>query len=364
MINISVFLILLLGGIGIYVNETIYLVIILSLMLLFSVYIKNGKILLPKHIGLSALFLFSLAISMIWSVNLSNSFNVFCLFLSGILLWIYSSNESSLKMVRLIVILTTLYTLLAYVQNNWGIIRNTHLGLIAPMNSKHHHLGDLWSITLLIPIFAMGRGISIKNKIILLSAIAIGLLTIYISGSRTAVVSLLVPVFIYFLSRFKNRSKIISTLVILLITAILFVAISRQRTILLDRPYILQSIVSFPKHIFGIGMGNFGYISQTFEKSIPLFGGFSEMTHSIPFELLSGMGIMSIFAFLFFVKMCSKELLGVQKKPQLKQLLIIGLLTSFMFDITYNIPLFLWLFFLLLGSGNAYRDDAIKIGIK
>lgn len=360
MINISVFLILLLGGIGIYVNEIIYLVIILSLLLLFSVYIKNGKIILPKNIWLSVLFLLSLAISMVWSVNFSNSFNIFFLFLSGILLWIYSFNEPSLKTVRMIVILTVLFTILAYVQNNWGIIRNTHLGLIAPMNPKHHHLGDLWSITLLIPIFAMDRRISNKNKIIFLSVITIGLLTIYISGSRTAVISLLIPAFVYFLSRFKNRSKIIPTLVILLISTILFVAVSKQRTILFDRPYIFQSVMSFPKHIFGIGMGNFGYISQTFDKSIPLFGGFSEMTHSIPFEFLSGMGILSIFAFLYFINVCSRELAGVNKKPQLKQLLIIGILTSFMFDITYGIPLFVWSLFLLLGASYANGNNTLK----
>lgn len=339
------FLIALLIFIGGYGFEKVAVEVfgfIFSLGLFIYLFSKKQKIRVPKSFLAYTVFLLFVALSFLWSVDGANTLEYFLLFLTGGVVWIVFYNLDKKYVNKLDVVLFVVGVLFfaLYTYYLYGDLSSKQWSLVFPATTNHHHLGDYWAV--ILPLFLFG--IDKKRSFLKYFALFIGLIAIAISLSRSAHVALVGAVVFFFLKgkRLANR-RIIYTLFGIFI--ILFLATGFFKPTLLSRPYFVQSLSGLLKHPFGVGMGNFGDISQEVSG---VFGmdGYSSIAHSVVFEVVSGVGVFG----LLFVYWLTRKVLDVWKNPDmLFAPSFVALTVNFLFDTTYFIPGMLYLWFMLLG---------------
>lgn len=331
---ISTAIFLALGSVGVFSMTFLLFGTVNAIMALGYKLLLNGDVDLPRNYFLYVIFLFILSIHTYFT---NSNFLFFWIFLSGGLLWleVYNFKEVFAQyFASILIILGILMGILYfYSLNNPIVLPNLVSLFIGTTNFvKHSNIGDLWAIILIPIIYKLFRNCS---KIYIPFAL-IGIYFLSISYSRAAIVSLMVGIVYLFKDDLlrKNYQKMLKLLFVVLI--VLFIYFGLSKTILLSRPYFLQAIVGLTKYSLGTGVGNFGLISHD-----------SNLVHNIFLEILSGMGIFSIFFFAWICEILKRVILCKQVDGMMVAIFL-AVLTNFCFNTTYTIPAFVWIWFMSL----------------
>ena len=352
LIFLSFWFILLLGGLGVEVETVQLFGIFFGILLLLACWGKKKKIALPPFFILYSIFLFLFLIhSFLLSVNAKKSLEVLSLFLGGGLFWIAFYNLKggfSRSYGYLIISLGIVFGLLAHFYEFVGLKTIRPWSLYAQTSSyhNHNHLGDLWAPVMVILIFHLFR--DVKN-LLYWFLISVGMYILIISQSRAALLSLSFGLFYLAIkSGLKEKYKNIF-IGIICILVIIFLFFGTQKSVLLSRPYFVQSLFGFFRNPQGVGVGNFEMISKDPKNHILGLSGFSSVTHNIVLELLTGMGIMGLIFVYWLYNVWMRLWKSENKRGMLYRALFLTITINFLFDITYFIPTMYWLWFASLG---------------
>ena len=332
-ITTSIFLAL--GSIGVFSEAFLLLGTVNAIIALGYKFLLNGRIDFPKGYFLYIMFLLTLLIHTFFA---DGKFLFFWLFLSGGLVWLEVYNFKELfsqYFTSVLIILGVLMGILYFYSLSNPIVLPNLVSLFAGTTSliKHSNIGDLWAIVLITIFFKL-----IKNKSkIYIPLILVGIYFLSISYSRAAIVSLSVGIVYLFKDDMikKNYRKKFGILFAGII--ILFIYFGLSKTTLLSRPYFLQALLGLSQYPLGTGMGGFTLISHD-----------SNLVHNIFLEILSGMGVFSIFFFVWIYKVLKSLVLSKQVN-NIAAALFLATLADFCFNTTYTIPGFMWIWFLALG---------------
>lgn len=305
----------------------------------------------PSYFPLMLVFAAILYVYVIFLPEKAQPLYYAILFTQAIVYWLifYNMRNGFQIVERVLIFISILYTCVYLLATIFNINLISLGGLIYTDFSptRHFYLGDLWSFTLAIYICSLllraKAAINGTYKKFVEPSLIIGLgaYSIIISGSRTAVLALAVGVG-YFLIKRHQVGRLAYASVAILTT--LFLIFSFGKTTLFDRPYFSQSLQAFPKHLFGVGMGNFGIIEQTYRLSGVLPSQLSFYTHNIYLESLSGVGIFSVL-FLTFIILLIRDVLNAKEASTIWGALIIAMFVDFMIDTFYTVPGIIWMFF-------------------
>ena len=310
---------------------------------------RNSKFRLPPKFKLYILFLILFFANLFLSFDKDETLKFLLLFVSGGAFWILAYNlgkklegkfEKILIFLGLIFgLFYLIYTLFGLTPPAWGVFSFTSY------ERTHNHIGDLWALVLLVPIYKFLKGE--KNKLINYIVLGLGLTFLAASLSRSAYVSLMVG--ISFISwKLNVWGKYKKFLLFLLGTlAILFISASLLKPTVGNRIYYLQSILGLYYYPLGVGVGNFSQISSQFSYSLPLLRPFSAYVHNIALEVLSGMGILGL-VFIYWLYKVVRDVI-FHPSPLLASAIFLALFANFFFDRTYITPTMLWLWFISLG---------------
>lgn len=348
-----------LGGLGIDLIYVNYLGCAVSVIILIILLASKIKIRFPPNTLLYVLFLAFYLVSFIWSENIYASYVFFLLFLSGFLFWIIFYNlrpflnENSDKLVtRLVLLLGIVFAGLFFGGVHLPYIKQPFFSLIYNfyVTSNHNHLGDFWSVLIIIFTYTF----MIDRKKSQLLVVFAGFVILVFSLSRSAVVACFIG--LTYLAKMNiikvNVSSWIKYLGYLLFICFI-IYISSFKTLLFSRPYYLQTILGFFRNPLGVGVGNFAYISEPLEDIIPNYTNFSSFAHNLVLELISGMGMFSIFFILWFFLSLKMMVFNKSKNTLLVNAVFLTITANFMFDFTYFIPTMLWIWFATLGLSQS-----------
>jgi O-antigen ligase len=350
LMDIVVFILLVLGGFADYVSLPLVGVAV-SLLGVAYVFLRNRQIKIPKYYNLYFLFLVLFLLSNFWSKDTSESYTYYLTFLAGGFFYLYYSNIKS-KDVRLrwaLILLGLFFGIyFVYLKLIGGYTRlGFTLYWYTSVSKNHNHLGDLWAAALLVPIYNLLQ--KDKHKFVNMVLILVGSVFLVISQSRSGYISFLAGILtIFYLVGWQKKFKKILVFVFA-VFLVAFLVVGSQRTILGSREYWIQSIIGFTQYPWGVGVGNFGIISDYVSARIPELNAYSVAVHNIILEMFSGMGILGGVFAAWFVYVLSYLFKEKSRRNILVKSIFIAIAVNFLFDFTYYIPTMLWLWFISLG---------------
>ena len=373
-------------GVGGGRDISLYLLIISAPMGLASILLNKKKPLIPK--GLTKLYLVFItlsAVSVLFSVNITQSIKFLALYAILPVVFIYSQlHRKNLKkaLPLLIFMLSLLFCFDSMVACKWSMVACPPNGyqFVFSKFGSHNHLGDF----LILPLTICFYNLLTKSKSKISTILPAGrqvnysLLTILFlpfflfSYSRSAYLSLFLTVCLLVIDLFRARkfkpkitSLVLAALGLGLSMIFLFsVASDNYRGHIFDKIYSVlsknnkltyktpwgernefiseayQSIQKRP--LFGIGPGNFTYLSKEFKPKDSRTS--TESAHNIFVDIVAENGIFAgiIFALIIF-EVFKKSQRSILFYPALAMLL------NFQTDYTYRIFSFIILFFVLMG---------------
>lgn len=312
------------------------------------------KLILPKRFAFMVLFVLILQLYLILVPNKLNHFYYTAIMGEGLAYWFIFSNlkKGEVVLESFLIKLTLIYFLFYIISiiSNISLIKLSELIFTQEAPNRHYYFGDLAAFTLTIIIGTHWSSFRPKHWLI----IGLSFLSLALSNTRSAYLSLAFGLF-YIISKrgWGTKLKRIVTILLVGLIAGLFFFSSLNKTTLFSRPYFLQSIKAFPKHPMGVGMGNFKIIENELKNTGIDESSLSIYTHNLFLEALTGVGIFSI-PFLIFLILLTKDLL--KEKLNIAQgALVIAILTNFLFDTSYTVPGFIWIFFMAIGAFQAKK---------
>ena len=349
-ISLLFFLILAFGGFGnLYIIEIAGLAV--SGILFLTQFYSKKDYKFPKQTNIFLIFIACQLVSLIWSNNIFNSIEYIVLFISSFGFWIFFYNSDNFYkkyLIKIIPILGILFFLSFFFTSVIELpflkkfIPENTCTLYSPYTMEHNHLGDFWAIISLIYIV----GFLTKQRFMYILGISFGLFVLVFSQSRSALMGILVSLYLFLINKnFSKETKKYFKLIVLFLILI-FLIISAGKVTFFSRPYYIQAIISLFKNPLGVGMGNFKYISSNI-TTFNFATSSAAKAHNIFFEVTSGLGILSISFIVFFVSAFREAL--KKKNYNLPLLIFILITVNFSFDVTYAIPTMLWLWFSTLG---------------
>lgn len=355
---LPIFLLLLLAGarpeIGLYI---IVGGITVSVYLLFLL-IDNKRVNLPKGFPVYSLFLLLFLLSLFWSHDWGKSLGHLLNFTAGGVFWVVAYNQKNRfekGFNQTILFLGIVFGAFAIANRLFGFIPfgRSISSLVLPYTGNHHHIGDFWAVVLTVVIYYVFVN---RRKVFALLFIP-GIYLLALSLSRSAYLALAVGIFYIFYRKgwVEKYKKILAVSVLVLLVLLVFAG--TKKTILVSRPYFIQSLLGLVKYPFGVGVGNFKVISLACTKCKEWgFGSFSSNVHNIALEMLSGMGILG-FSFVTWLYVVVKDVLDRSTpKNLIYAVVFLVLLANFLFDSTYYSSTMLWLFFLSLGIAQKEKE--------
>lgn len=347
----KVFLIfaILLSGINTDVKNITHIVAIAAITLGFlSLYNSKQKVASPPHFVSLLIFTIILHIHWLFVKDKFEPFYYSMLFTEGISLWyiIYNTDKKLVKdLYTLFLVPGIVYALIYFLSTMLDI----NLLLLARLffqpaeAADHAQIGNLWAVILAFLIGSQFYGRSAFFDSIFY---VVGVFFLVISKSRSAYLALFLSLANLFRNNQFIRKWMLLIIVLTSVSAIIYV--SFNRSLLTSRPYYLQSVIAFVQHPFGVGMGNFKLISQDFYNRGGVLSSFSDATHNIFLEAVSGVGILAV-PFFYWGFYIFSDILRNNKKINLGwSSAFIVLSVIFLTDLTYNIPCMTWLWFVLL----------------
>ena len=348
---------LLSGGLGVETVLVQNIGVFVGILLVVLIWLQKRKILFPPFILVYSLFLLLFLInSFVISVNTKKSLEVFSLFLSGGLFWIVSYNlkkELTARFDKLIILLGLVFAGLYFYNNFFGdpsTVKPWSLYLNYSAYRNHNNIGDLWAVVLIVVIYHLLKN---PRNVLLWPKTLLGGYLLYLSQSRAALVALASGVL--FLGSKKGwvekYKKVLA--VFLIIASLLFLKIGAQKTTLLTRQYYIQGILGFIHNPEGVGIGNFDVISRNPENHILGLSHFSSVAHSLPLEIVSGLGILGFVFVYWLIKVLQEVWNNTNKNNLVYRAVFITLFVNFFFHSTYLVPTMLWLWFGSLGLSQS-----------
>jgi hypothetical protein len=273
----------------------------------------------------------------------------------GLWLLFYNLNEKFRdKLASVIVVLGVIYGFSLLV--NSVILpelplRPWTLYLPGNMYRNHNHIGDIWAVVMLI----MAYKLLTKPKWWHWAICIIGVYFLAISLSRSAYLALGIGVFYLFnklgLTKKHKKIFILSSVVV----GALFLYAAPFKSTLLARPYFGQALWGLIRWPLGVGVGNFGIVSEESQgqwwSGLSRIGIISSSTHNLLIEMISGMGILGL-TFAVWLAYITWDIIKTPK-TLLYSAIFLVIAVNFMFDTTYYIPTMLWLWFASLGVAQA-----------
>ncbi len=389
----------------------------IPLFLYVSAKIKKRSLYIPKEpILLYLIFMLSFLFSiLLFSLDkeVSLIYLFVYLYIFALFVYFYNFKIEAEKTVNVIIIISSaLFTLIYIVKSAFphslSFIGNTENNLLVEYNKHNNHLGDLLGFVI---IWFFYHYLKNKNKKYLFIS-TLFLIPFILSFSRAAYLAVLITgtvmmfkekiVFfakqhlkhqhergfptqkglvitnlqarITWFANLQVKSKaFLSLLIYFLVTVFLLISLSRgygSRGIVANissylhipikstfggrLSYFSQAIKGSFIHPFGIGYGNFQYISKQYQGNI---GEFSSLTTNWFLEILIGTGVLGFIAMLVFVV---RPIIDGFKRKQTTVYLYLATLAIvlFMTAYSYSIISFLSLFFVLLAI--VYHDNHEK----
>lgn len=328
-----------------------------ALVSISLIYFKKKYLIKPPYFLLYLVFLSFLGIYVVISPETFYSVSFFTLYLSSGAFYLLSVNKKRELETKLPIIIVGLGILMGVVH----FINKFYFGnqivpwsLYAISNGykNHNHIADLWALVLLVTSY---WGIKKKKSLYFLFFVP-GIYFFAISLSRSAYLSLIVGLLVFVISKgIKVGKKVF--IPIFALALFFFVYAGIFKTTLYSRPYFFQAIAGFLEKPFGVGIGNFGSVSQNPQFHIFGMDGFAGVVHNIALEFISGMGVFG-FLFLVFFGLVLYQAWKVKDKV-LGKALLFALTANLLFDSTYFIATMVWLWFMFAGvilGKNAKTD--------
>lgn len=349
-LNIFFLIALIIGGLG-GQNFILLNLILLWFTVSFTVLaVKKKSLNLPGGFYLYLTFLILFAINLFWTKDFWNTFWYLLVFTAGLFFWIISYNfKNELKNFDRIILCVGIFfgilTIVNFFIHSSPASDSYSLHKFATKN--HHHIGDLWATVLsVLTIKILSNK---KNRWIWIILVLVGTYFLYISQSRTAVLALVFGCF-YILQSYPSARKFRSFFYVLIFSALfLFLLFARSKTTFFDRVYYLQGIAGVIKHPLGVGVGNFGLMSQDPDNQLFGLSEYSSVAMNIVLEMFAGMGIFAFIFLLWIIKAVLSVLQNSAENSLIPRIVFLTLTVNFMFNFAYLIPTMLWLWFISLG---------------
>lgn len=322
----------------------LYMVISLCLMniwLTISYYEKRKKRIptkTPSGFVWFLVFILLALVSMIWTRDISKGLLSQLLFTSSglTILYFYNSEKDVEKFFQNTLFMIGLYFGSLYILNglfHFFPMSSSSLFVVEPTYQNHNHLGDLWAVIVVLTLTNYDK--TKKKNYFKFFIIFLGFIFIALSRSRSALLGMGIGLFSWshFTKLNLKENKLVRLAIVFIIFFFLVMGLSKG--LLSSRPYFLKSILSVLQNPFGLGMGNYKYISDV---------NYTDLTHNLLLEPLVGLGILSIPFFIWFYKLVRKIVSKTKKENVVYSIVVIVLGTNFLFDSTYWIPtmLFIW----------------------
>ena len=324
-----------------------------GIILLIYLVLKQGPLKIPPHFYLFITFLALFVLSLIWSIDFTESFKFLLLFVGGCTFWLAFYNlkhKIENKFELMILFLGIAFGGLAFagILFQWPQMEGLSLIFNPSLAHTHHHIGDFWAVVTVVAVYKLFK--SPRNYLLWLF-IPVALFLFAISLSRAAYLSLFAGVLFlaYKEGILKNIGKYKFISIIFAVSLLsLFFLVATQKSILFSRPYFIQTFLGLIKNPFGIGVGNFVYTSYANKDFISGLNSFSFYAHNIFLEVISGMGILGLSFIFWFIKVFTKVMNSSNSRIIFTAIFLV-LTVNFMFDITYFNPTMMWLWFISLG---------------
>lgn len=350
-----------LEGIGVAQTQSYFLLsyLVLPVSLYLSMVFSSLRMKLPPKfmIGVLFFFIFSNVSTFYFSLDRQVSFERYLFFISLLLIFIFSYNHKKV-MQTVVPYILTLLGLIFSVFSLFAHSASSAAQLIYPFYGSHNHLGDFLGMVLIMNMSLHAKGK--KTKIILLLLSLVFFILLVLSFSRSAYLSFLLTVIIFFISRYRSLSikhLLVGAGALAITLCALFTASSLDvpktsplyplqkiavknlklspRDMLSGRDtFYPQAIDAISKNpLFGVGAGNFIKISLTYNKN----NNFTDSAHNIFLEIAAEQGIPTLLAFVFLVVLLTVQAV---RKRSVWGYVFIYLFLNFQTDYTYQIYLF------------------------
>ena len=342
-------------GLGFQSSLFLYAYLCLPAIMALFLLTEKKTLVFPKKISLVFLAYFFLALfSLIYSVDKQNSFELLMFYSSSFLIFVFFHNFKNegkkLIVLELIIgsIVFSLYFIATLLFPPLKNLQTTGYQLTRSVFGPHNHLGDFLGLTIIYVVFF--------NRYLLSTLF---LPFVILSYSRSAYLSLILTLVV------SKKALFMAGLVLFAWFLLLFF----QKTPLIDnalkfyhqtgtvnakdffsgRSEYFEQIKSafLEKPLLGYGAGNFGYISNKFNR-YP--GSWTEVAHNIFVEELIGTGVFGFLIFLLFIFLVLKN----STKNTVFFFLFLYLLVNFQTDYTYRIYSLFVLFMVL--SAVVYEE--------
>ncbi len=344
-----------------------------------------------KQINANIYFIVSLLIALFFltistfgfSIHITTSLEKLLLFISCFLLFLassqYKKNDSFVFLPILLVV--AVYTGL-YISKLFGWIPLPFLTtggyqMVLPTTDSHNHLGDLIGLAIIMAPFIFSSKYAQKVLLYLFVPILI------LSFSKSALLSLGVTFLVAFFIEVdvEKKHKMLfdmfrSLYVIIPVIMIYSSEFSHNRIIepiqkyasyafqIIPKPLLsmrdvyFSQVITFisrmiPEQIgFGLGLGNFSYLSSSVVTDINYKIG---SAHNFILNLFVEGGLLSVLWIIFFFTLV---VFGGLKKKIFAVLPVIYILINFQTDYTYQIPLMLFLLFFYAGQVHTHYSTS------
>lgn len=347
---------------GVWQKGYVYGLVGALLLIGMLVWGRRGKI--SRQLFQYLVIILLMGLTLLWSKNMEMVFGNFVVFLLGGG-WMYVGSlmgkEAGLekKLVWMITFLGLGWLSIFLFQEVFiEGMRIGSRGLVwwGTHTKDHHHLGDWWALVVLSQLWLIQTGEKIKkrkNGYINLLLILVGVVWIYFSRSRSAILSVILGSLYMFKSKI-GKEKLIRWVLLLSVLSFLFLGLSKPT--FLNRQYWVQGVVGWWRYPFGLGMGNFGELSGDVRNHVFGLSNYSSVAHNVLLEFLVGMGVLGLSFWWWFIKYVIEPFVVGKRKPFLVGGLVLALGINFLFDYTYFISPMWWMFMFLMGKFIEKRD--------
>ncbi len=326
----------------------------ITLLVILTVILKKRKLLVPSGFFLFILFLGTVAAGTLASPDKKVSLSYLLLFLGGGALWLVAFNlKDKIGKIfeNLIIFLGILMAILYSVSLIFGgELYPQSLYTFSSVYKNHNHIGDLWTILLLIISY---RLIARKSQVDW-TLVLLGIYLVIFSYSRSAVLSLFAGLAYLFgkTDLFKKNKLLFPILVS--VSALVFILMGLSKTTIFSRPYFAAAIIGFLQNPLGIGMGNF----QTLSLKYPFF---SAATHNIILEVLVGLGWIGTIFVIWLALVLWRIFKDEGRRHLIFKAIFLALTVNFFFDSTYAISTMIWVWFLSLGLSYSRIQEKSRL---
>jgi len=366
--------IFLLEGIGFTRQQEVFSLVYSLVSLLLAIFLWKKKAVVPPLF--SVLYIVFLIFSLISGLNFSLdkevSFYWWLFYLSCFLVFIffYNFKEDGKKIVdKIIIYLVPLFAGLYLLKSKYSellpfqkIALNEN-NLFFAYNALHNHLGVIVGLFLIFLIWKFAQNGKKKGVILILLFLPFLLLS-YNRSAILAFLIVLIPLVVVFL---RKKIKLgLFFILFLFIGGLFFLMVisghdkKMIKNIELQTKGVLgsrelywdqagQSVLEKP--FFGVGYGNFGYVSHKYEQG---YDHWIDNAANIFLEILTGGGILSFLPFLIVIGLVFSRAV---KDKSIYSLLFFFLLIDFQTDFSYrNYSLFV-LFIILAAITYQEKQD-------